>query len=150
MPCLKYSHLSLLAPALLVLLFPDYLNNPPLSFDGISLEVFIALSHSPFNLLSYKPYKIEFPISSPLPAVLLQLCVFVAAQFEVDPVWCDSSDIPQPTLVKQCQAMQVPWRVCKRPHGVQGTCQHFPRSGDLCWEAQGGASSVCVVWSVFR
>lgn len=75
---------------LLVLLFPDHLDNPPLSFDGISLEVFIALSHSPFNLLSYKLYKIKFPISSPLPAVLLQLCVFVAAWFELSPVWGDS------------------------------------------------------------
>lgn len=94
MPGLKCSHLLLLAPSLLVLLFPDYLNNPPLSFDGISLEVFIALSHFPFNLLSYKQYKIKFPISSPLPAVLLQLCVFVAAWFELGPVWGDSSDTP--------------------------------------------------------
>lgn len=124
MPCLKYFHLQLLAPALLVLVFPDHLNNPPFSFDGISLEVFIASSHSPFNLLSYEPYKIKFPISSPLPAVLLQLCVFVAPCFDLCPVWGDSSGTPSPTLVKQ--SLGVPWRVCKPPWS-SGHVPAFPQ-----------------------
>lgn len=62
MSCLKYFHFQLQAPALLVLLFPDHLNNPPSSFDGISLKVFIALSCSPFNLLSSRLYKIKLPL----------------------------------------------------------------------------------------